>query len=1020
MTLTATDIQAVLAQYAPYNLLPANVLSRLGERFQPLRYRMGQTILLRDKLPNQVVLIAEGQARLLGYDPNTQMPLTLGLLEQGETVGPAGLLRGEGCETVIASTETLCLTLDQRGFFQLLNECPPFAEYFQNRAAIAEIFAVLSYQIGTTEDLPIPLRGIDDVKLLAKHLAEQGQVCVLPPGKTDVRNTMVRPLLQSDWLWFVSGGGEVMNHSVGQRFQLAPDEAQIQVRGSLPARFIGFREQNLRVIYQEHLPPLPSKFVPPDPSNIASEPREGGATGETIPYAPEVEEAATEAPRERKRGRTRYPFVRGGGMVDGTVACFQMLSQYFNMPFRRDVIRRVVTEQVQRQGGISLYSAGAISELIGLNAQLVTIPGKSLSRLQAPALVVWQESLAILYEISDRQLVIAVPELGILRRKPADFLDTWEEVGSVLLLQPTKETPTQRFGFQWFWPALWRYRSVLIEVFIASFFVQLFGLANPLIIQVIIDKVIVQNSPDTLQVLGIFLVGVAILEAILTTVRTYLFVDTTNRIDMGLGSEIIDHLLRLPLRYFDKRPVGELSSRVNELENIRNFLTGTALTVVLDSIFSVVYIAVMIFYSWQLTIAALATVPLFVILSVVLSPVIRQQFRTKAERNAQTQSHLVEVVSGIQTVKAQNIELRSRWRWQEYYARYVTAGFDTVITSTLASSFSSFFNKFSGLLVLWFGAYLVLDRQLSLGQLIAFRIIASYVTNPLLRLAQLWQNFQEVALSLERLGDILDTPQEGEEDRGNIPMPPIVGHVKYENVSFRFKSNAPLQLVNVNIDIPSGSFVGIVGKSGAGKSTLTKLLVRLYDVESGRILLDGYDVAKVELYSLRRQIGVVPQDPLLFDGTVQENIAMNNPDASSEEIIEAAQIAAAHEFIMNLPAGYNTRVGERGAALSGGQRQRIAIARTILQRPSLLVLDEATSALDYPTEQQVCRNLAEQFGDRTVFFITHRLGTVRHSDIILMMDAGSVVEYGTHEELMALQGRYQALYQQQDAKVGTA
>ncbi|MDY7014419.1 MAG: peptidase domain-containing ABC transporter, partial [Cyanobacteriota bacterium] len=489
-----------------------------------------------------------------------------------------------------------------------------------------------------------------------------------------------------------------------------------------------------------------------------------------------------------------------------------------------------------------------------------------------------------------------------------------------------------------------------------------------------------------------------------------------NRIDLGLGSEIIDHLVRLPLRYFERRPVGELSSRVNELENIRSFLTGTALTVVLDSFFSIIYIVVMLIYSWQLTLVALVSIPVFILLTLFLSPTIRSQIRRKAERNAETQSYLVEVMSGIQTVKAQNIELRSRWQWQERYARYVSAGFKTVVTSTFAQSASNFFNKFSGLLVLWVGAFLVLEQQLTLGQLIAFRIIASYVTSPILRLAQLWQNFQEIGLSLERLSDIVDTPQEAEADRANIPMPAISGAVKYENVSFRFQPNIPPQLVKVDLDIQPGQFVGIVGQSGAGKSTLMKLLIRLYNLEIGRIFIDGYDIAKVELYSLRRQIGLVPQETLLFDGTVQDNITINHPDASTDEIIEAAQIAAAHDFIMGLPNGYNTRVGERGTALSGGQRQRIAIARTLLQRPEILVLDEATSALDYTTEQQLCHNLAEAFQERTVFFVTHRLATIKNADVIAMMDKGAVVEVGNHKELMELRGRYYSLYQQQEAR----
>lgn len=536
--------------------------------------------------------------------------------------------------------------------------------------------------------------------------------------------------------------------------------------------------------------------------------------------------------------------------------------------------------------------------------------------------------------------------------------------------------------------------------------------------QTIIDKVLVQNSPDTLQVLGIFLVVIALFEAILTSLRTYLFVDTTNRIDLALGSEIIDHLLRLPLRYFERRPVGELATRVNELENIRQFLTGTALTVVLDAIFSVIYIVVMFIYSWLLALVSLATLPLFAALTALTSPIVRRQLRVKAERNAETQSYLVEVLSGIQTVKAQNIELRSRWQWQERYARYVSAGFKTVLTFTAASSTSTFLNQLSSLLVLWVGAYLVLDGQLTLGQLIAFRIIAGYVTSPLLRLTQLWQNFQETALSLERLGDIVDSPTETDaSDRHNIPMPTIQGSVKYENVSFRFNPSGPLQLNNINLEFPNGKFVGIVGQSGSGKSTLMKLLPRLYPLESGRILIDGYDISKVELYSLRRQIGIVPQDTLLFEGSVQENIALNCPDASAEEIIQAARVAAAHEFIMNLPNGYNTRVGERGASLSGGQRQRVAIARTILQNPGLLILDEATSALDYESERQVCLNLAEAFKGRTVFFITHRLSTIRNADVILMMDQGSVVEQGTHQELMGLKGRYYCLYQQQEAQL---
>ncbi len=1015
MSYTILQFQDFLTKIAPFNQIPPAAIAELAQKLKPWRYHMGQVILMRDKNATHVSILFEGQARLLGYDPRTKMPSTLQLLQPGDILGWVNVVRGMPCETAIASTEAICLSLSQEDFSALLAQYPAFQVAFDNQCPFLELFDVLgSY-------LEQQAQGEGDLKQLASNALEQARVYYLPPGISSFATHAA--LENPEMFWLVSGGGAIANFPRGSRLLPNTQDKTIEVTDS-PARLIGIPSHYLREV-----PLTPTGELAdwdsdssPDSILVAAEPDDNA-----IPYAEaELLGKPKTPPSQESKGKQSYPFVSGKTPLEAASACFQMLSQYFGMPFRRDVIRRIVSDQLKQSDSLSLPLCGAIVELMGLNAQLVNVPVSSLTQVTAPALVRWQDTLAILYEISDRILVIGVPEIGILRRKPDDFLETWgteteqpgaPKVGQVLLLQKTKETPQERFGLSWFIPALKRHRRVLIEVFIASFFVQLFGLANPLMIQVIIDKVIVQNSADTLQVLGVFLLIIAVFEALLTALRTYLFVDTTNRIDMVLGSEIIDHLLRLPLRYFERRPVGEISTRVNELENIRQFLTGTALTVVLDAVFSVIYIIVMLIYSPILTLVALGIIPLFVVMTLLFSPTIRRQLRVKAERNAETQSYLVEVMSGIQTVKAQNIELRSRWQWQERYARYVTAGFQTVITSTLASSISGFLNKLSGLLVLWVGAYLVLEGKLSLGQLIAFRIIASYVTSPILRLTQLWQNFQETALSLERLADIVDTPQEAEQDRQNIPMPFIQGAVKYENVSFRFKPQGPLQLYNVNMEFPAGTFVAVVGQSGAGKSTLTKLISRLYEPEAGRILIDGYDIGKVELYSIRRQVGVIPQETLLFDGTVQENIGLTNPDASTEEIIEAAQVAAAHEFIMSLPNGYNTKVGERGSALSGGQRQRIAIARSVLQNPRILVLDEATSALDYATEQQVCLNLTQAYRDRTVFFITHRLSSVRSADVILMMDAGTIVEQGTHEELMALKGRYYYLYQQQESQL---
>lgn len=1001
MTYTKNSVQDFLATISPFDQLSAGSLAYLTERLQLLRYRMGQAVLVRDKMPGQISILYEGQVRLLGYDPRTQRPVTLQLLQPGAILGWIGLLRGVPCETAIASSESICLTIAATDFLALLEREPPVALALRHQCPLIEVFDLLGAELHR--------QAIGDVELkdLALRAEASAVVCNLPPGRTPLSQ------LERDRIWLVSGG-DITNVPITSRLNVSSKSAEVgaylEVTSEQPARVVGFSQSVMAQMSASHSQDSSLPTVP-----IVEQPLEIEPAEADIPYAPDRPPEADPGLRAvSQKTAQKYPFIRGKGQPDAAIACFQMLCQYFNIPFRKDIVRRVLVNQMQRTGSISLELCGAVSEMIGLHAQLVTVPASAIGRLQAPALVQWQDSFAILYSISEKELVIAVPEMGLVRRKPSDFVETWGQRGEVLLLHTTQQTPQKRFGLQWFLPSIERYRKVLIEVFVASFFVQMFALANPLMIQVIIDKVIVQQSVSTLHVLGIFLVIIAVFEAILTSVRTYLFVDTTNRIDMTLGSEIIDHLFRLPLRYYERRPVGELATRINELENIRQFLTGTALTVVLDAIFSVIYIIVMLLYSWVLTLVSLVTIPLFILLAVVASPLIRRQLRVKAERNAETQSYLVEVVSGIQTVKAQNMELRARWQWQQRYARYVSAGFKTVLTSTTASSASNFLNQLSGLLVIWVGAYLVLENQLTLGQLIAFRIIAGYVTSPLLRLAQLWQNFQEVGLSIERLSDIVDAAPEADEiDRQNIPMPTVQGAVKFDDVSFRFGTTGPYQLSNVSLEFPAGAFVGIVGQSGSGKSTLMKLLPRLYNLEMGRILIDGYDVGKVELYSLRRQIGIVPQEPLLFEGSVQENIAITCPDASPEEIIRAAEIAVAHEFIMQLPNGYNTRVGERGASLSGGQRQRIAIARTVLQNPNLLILDEATSALDYDSERRVCLNLAEAFQNRTVFFITHRLSTIRNADVILLMDKGSPVEIGTHDELMGLRGRYYCLYQQQ-------
>ncbi|WP_448380467.1 peptidase domain-containing ABC transporter [Gloeomargarita sp.] len=969
-----TPFHEFLRNHPLVQTLPASLHDRVLGQVQAWKYRMGQPLIVANQNPDHVIVLYQGAARCLFLDPRSQKLVTLERLAVGAVVGWLGALRQQTSETVIAAEEAIGLALPAALFRELWQTQPAWRDYFGQEAT-----------------------AVERAELLGAALAQQAEQTVKTPLREWVRQLEVKLISLAPGLlvlpeipncrWWLSLG-QVGNYRAPGWLDLQTPSLRVEC----PSRLLG--------VVGPLIPESPpAAIVAPPPVTPLPE----------LPYAPGVSAQTGVGP-----SRADYPYVRGEGEIGGTLACLQMVAKWFQMPFRRELLRRVLESRRQQMGGVTPQLLGAVVQLMGMDTQLLQVPSPLVTRVEAPALMQWQGRWVVLFAISPQELVLGVPDQGIVRRRPSEWLATVGDEVTLLTLKKTAHTPQARFGLSWFWPSIWRYRRVLLEVFVASFFVQLFSLANPLMIQIIIDKVLVQNSISTLNVLGILLIGIAVAEAVLSAIRTYLFVDTTNRIDMTLGAAVIDHLLRLPLRYYERRPVGELATRVNELEQIRQFLTGTALTVVLDAVFSVVYIVVMVVYSWLLTLIALATVPLFVLLTLLAAPMIRRQLRTKAERNAETQAYFVEVLSGIQTVKAQNLELSSRWEWQTRYARYVSAGFQTVITSTTAGALSHFLHQLSGLLLLWVGAFLVLKGELTLGQLIAFRIIASYTTSPLLRLVQLWQNFQETALSLERLADIVDTPQEVEAtDRQNIPMPPIVGAIRFEEVNFRFNPNSPLQLVNVSLEIAPGTFVGIVGQSGAGKSTLTKLIARLYAPESGRIFIDNYDIAKVDLYSLRQQIGMVLQEPLLFDGTIQENIAQANPDIPVEAIIEAAKIACAHDFIMSLPQGYNTRVGERGSALSGGQRQRVALARVLVQQPRLLILDEATSALDYDTEYQVCQNLAKALQGRTVLFVTHRLATIRHADRILVMDQGRIVEDGTHEELCQLKGRYYSLYQKQ-------
>jgi subfamily B ATP-binding cassette protein HlyB/CyaB len=570
-----------------------------------------------------------------------------------------------------------------------------------------------------------------------------------------------------------------------------------------------------------------------------------------------------------------------------------------------------------------------------------------------------------------------------------------------------------RFDFSWFIPAMVKYRKLLGEVLLMSFFLQLFALVSPLFFQVVMDKVLVHQGFTTLDVICIGLLVISVFEVLLGGVRTYLFAHTTNRIDVELGARLFRHLLALPLAYFEARRVGDSVARIRELENIRNFLTGQALTSVLDLLFSVVFIAVMLVYSFWLTMIVVVSLPCYFLISALITPILRARLNEKFNRGAENQAFLVESVNGIQTLKAMAVEPQATRHWDNQLAAYVSAGFRVVSLANWGNQSVSLINKLTTVATLWLGAKLVIAGDLSVGQLIAFNMLAGRVAAPVMRLAQLWQDFQQTGISVARLGDILNTRTEIA-NASRAQLPPIQGQIEFDNITFRYRPDGPEILRQVALSIRAGEVIGIVGRSGSGKSTLTKLLQRLYVPESGRVLVDGVDLAMADPMWLRRQVGVVLQENMLFNRSIRDNIALSDPGLPMEAVIHAAKMAGAHDFIVELPEGYDTMVGEHGSTLSGGQRQRIAIARALITNPRILIFDEATSALDYESEKIIQDNMATICKGRTVIIIAHRLSAVKNAHRIIAMDRGQIVEQGHHNELVNKpDGYYARLYRLQ-------
>jgi ATP-binding cassette subfamily B protein len=981
-----------------------NLEQTLSPGCQQVIFRTGEDVIVPGVTPPFIYISLEGKARQLGRGEEI---VSLELLDPGSVAGLFSLVSGVDCEWVRASGTLSALKIPADNVLKFITEHPSWYRFIFSKTSISEIHPLICDLL---KKRALPL---SDAKKIALELLPQAVVldAFSPEEAKPVKTTIIpsntfeqskeRDLSPTE-ATLVPGVVSMEIAPASPAVKDAPESALTRLSSS-KERVIGVPSDLLETLLQIITPSeggmIPSTMTADDPDENA------------VPHA------ATESSR-LSIGKASPPYYSARNKGEAILACLKMLAGQLDLPFREEVIRAALKFQLEGTIPLTFHRIGTVADMIGIATQPMTLPVKVLKDQDPPFLIMTGGGATVVQAVTHQAVLIADPLAldAASQQKWAewDTLPPADEEGyQILLCRRSRAPKGEPFGFATFIPYIRKHTRTFIEVIIASLFIQVFALANPMIIQVIIDKVIVQENLSTLNVLGALLIICTLFGAALTAIRTFLFTDATNRIDLALGMKVLEHLYRLPLSYFHERPVGEVASRLRELDKIRNFLTGTALTAILDSIFSVVFVAIMFLYSPLLTVISLLGVPILVALMLFVSPIIRRQIKDRAEKGAAMESHLVESLTGIQTIKGQNIETRSRWRWYKRNGEMIAASFRNTITSTSAGTIGMLINRFNDVAVLWIGIYMIIDQKLSLGQLIAFRMLAGNVTSPLLRLAQSWQSFQEAALSVDRLGDVANRPREDEGSDDQIPMPEIQGRVVCHELDFGY-AVGKLQLENVSLEVPAGNLVAMVGLSGSGKSTLLKVIGRLYEPVKGSVEIDGFNISKVELNSLRRQIGMVFQETLLMGGSILDNIAMSNPDAHTSEVIEAAKLAEAHEFIMKLSHGYATPVGEQGRNLSGGQRQRIALARLIMQSPNILLLDEATSALDAPTEQRVITNIQRRYRGKTIFFATHRLSTVKLADQIFYMENGILKETGTHQELMEKKGLYYALSLQQE------
>ncbi|KYC37680.1 ABC transporter ATP-binding protein [Scytonema hofmannii PCC 7110] len=974
-----------------------------------------------------IYIVLVGKVRLLDSDENL-----VATLSSGSCFGEATLFSDDFQPYVARASANLKLCyLKQEVLQALIERHPSIRDRLLKRSELWDL-VMLCHQnwqeIGNISDVPGMLKALS---LFERHDLSDHQQATLPKDCKCL-------VLQKGELRHSEGqlltAGKIYPASEQDSWQIAQSTIAYIIRDAnwLPAlehwqqlaEFVQSQEQKGSVKTKK----VRSKTSKPEritsSSNIIPFPQQEGAPKQKQQQQKEKIRPYFPSPKV-KTGQLwgnlikSYPFYAQHSASDCGAACLVMIGRYWGKNFSVNRLREL--SNASRQGA-TLRALAAAAESVGFATRPVKASFDKLAEQPLPAVAHWEGyHYIVIYKITKRQVIVGDPAIGQRVLTHAEFKEGW--TGYALLLQPTvdlKNAEEATHSLEEFFELVKPHWRVLLEVFFASLVLQLFGLVTPIFSQLLFDKVIIQGSVVTLNAVCLGMVIFSLFGIVINAVRQYLLSHTANRISVALLVGFLKHTFRLPLGFFESRYVGDITSRIQENQKIQRFLTGETLSIVLDLLTLFIYLGVMLWYSWSLTLVVLLAIPPFFILAFASTGILRRMSREIFNAGAESSSYLIQSLTGIRSIRSMAVEQTVRWRWEELLNNVVKKGFTAQVIGIRLQVIGGGIDILTSTMLLWYGAWLVINQELTIGQLIAFNMLKGNVISPFKRLSLVWNQLQEIFISVERLNDVLKTaPEEDLLSSPRKPLRKLQGHIRFDNVTFRYHPESDTNVLeNLSFEIKPEQMVAVVGRSGSGKTTLSKLILGLYPPTSGKVLIDGHDINNISLQSLRSQVGIVDQSTFLFGGTIRENISIAHPDTSLEEVTEAARLAGADEFIQRLPMGYETEIGEGGGMLSGGQRQRVAIARALLGNPRLLVFDEATSNLDAESERIIQNNLKTILKGRTSLVIAHRLSTVRKANLILVLDHGVLVESGTHDELIAKQGHYYYLNQQQLSQAG--